>query len=80
MDVNWSDHLDFEANSVGTPKEAAEKLAPRRMTQPITGGWPVQAPLGRGFSAGRCNLTVGRIPARSYAQVSRKAASATVSL
>jgi len=27
--------------------------------------WPVQAPLGRGFSAGGRTLTVGRIPARS---------------
>ncbi len=27
--------------------------------------WPVQAPLGRGFSSGGRTLTVGRIPARS---------------
>ena len=37
--------------------------------QPITHfysrAWPVQAPLGRGFSSGGHTLTVGRIPARS---------------
>jgi hypothetical protein len=28
-------------------------------------GWPVQAPLGRGFSADGRSRTVGRIPARA---------------